>query len=238
MNRKEFINKNIRYNENLNPVAWENESLNPVIQARLLTIADMFIDSINIDDIEVQDIVLTGSNANFNWTKFSDFDVHIIIDFADFDREDVAAELFNAKKMLWNQTHDITIKGHDIELYVEDSATPAVSQGVYSLLNSEWIKKPKYQKPDINDFAVYVKAKALMQMIDSLVESGSKDQAEFQLLIDKIWKMRKSGLAKNGEYSTENLAFKILRNEGYLTKLRKANLELVDTELTIEQTVQ
>jgi hypothetical protein len=42
---------------------------------------------------------------------------------------------------------------------------------------------------------------------------------KIESLKDKIKKMRESGLETGGEYSTENLAFKLLRRRGELNTL-------------------
>jgi hypothetical protein len=47
-------------------------------------------------------------------------------------------------------------------------------------------------------------------------------------LKDRIMQIRKSGLEKEGEYSPENLAFKYLRNEKYIEKLKN----IVDTSFS------
>ena len=46
--------------------------------------------------------------------------------------------------------------------------------------------------------------------------------------------MRKSGLAEVGEFSTENMAFKLLRNDGSIDKLKKLKKEKVDKQLSLE----
>jgi len=48
--------------------------------------------------------------------------------------------------------------------------------------------------------------------------------------------MRGEGLAREGEFSVENLAFKVLRNMGYLDKIRQAAKDAEDDELTLEDT--
>lgn len=230
----DIVDKNIKYHSELNPKAWIGTTIKPEVRDRLLEIAEIFIDYLNLPELEIKDIVLTGSNANYNWTQFSDFDVHVIVDYRALAAENLVAELFRAKKELWNQAHDITIKQHDVELYVEDSAQPPVSQGIYSLQNDKWIKQPSYSVPDINDAAVESKVIDLMEMIDHLIETDSDDAESYQMLADKISKMRKAGLVRGGEYSVENLAFKVLRNEGYLDKLHDAKTKAMDRMLTIE----
>jgi predicted nucleotidyltransferase len=229
----DFVERNIKYNAVLNPAAWEGSSLKPEVRSALLHIADAFIEFLGID-LNVKHVVLTGSNANFNWTKFSDFDVHVVVDFKDLTCNNLAEELFRAKKELWSSKHDITIKGYDVELYVEDSNQPPVSQGIYDLTNDRWIKKPVRKEPEFNDNAVEAKAIDLMMMIDTLLDSGSTNVEEYNKYKDKIRKMRKAGLENGGEYATENLAFKILRNEGYLERLSDAARRVHDDQLTVE----
>ena len=234
MQESVLVDKNVKYHPHLNPVAWSNSQLRDNIKHQLLTIADQFIEFLNLPNLPIKDIVLTGSNANYNWTQYSDFDVHVIVDYTKVSDSDVALELFNTKKELWKMSHNISIKNHDVELYVEDTATPPVSQGVYSLVDAEWLRQPSYNKPAIDDAAIEAKVLDLMISIDSILDSDSDNVELLTKLIEKIRKMRKSGLAENGEFSVENLAFKIIRNEGYLSKLYTARREAVDRSLTIE----
>ena len=230
-----LLDKNVDYHHELNPVAWQGKELRSVVKTRLLVIAAAFVEFLNLPNLKIKDTVLTGSNANYNWTKFSDFDVHIVVDFALIESEDVVIELFNAKKELWNSTHSITIKGHDVELYVENTATPPVSQGVYSLITDEWLREPSYHKPATDDAAIEAKVMDLMFSIDELIDSNSNDIDDYNRLAAKIKKMRQSGLSEKGEFSTENISYKILRNEGYITRLYDAKKDLQDQNLTLEQ---
>ena len=89
------------YHEILNPVLWKDGKLDPEIKDKLLTIAAAFLDFIEIE-VDVHDITLTGSLANFNYTKHSDFDLHILTDFTDYNASsDLLKDYFNAKKKIW-----------------------------------------------------------------------------------------------------------------------------------------
>lgn len=222
---------NVGYHKQLNPAAWENGALRREVRLRLLTIAKIFIKYLEIPNFKAEDIVLTGSMANFNWTKFSDFDLHIVTDYNALECDDLAEAFYNAKKRIWNDEHDITINGHEVEMYVEDSASPPVSQGIFSILKNEWISKPTYSPPKINDAAVSAKANALAQLISKSLDGNEDD---LSTVIDKIYKMRQAGLDAHGEFSTENLAFKILRNQGYLDKLHRARTQAQDRRLSIK----
>ena len=106
-------------------------------------IADDFFDTLELPWVDVTDITLTGSLANYNWSKFSDVDLHILVKFEDVDEnEELVKEYFNSKKNLWNEKHDITIKGYDVELYMQDTHEPHVSSGIYSIMWDGWIVKP------------------------------------------------------------------------------------------------
>ena len=111
----------------LNPKVWENpddpksSKMKDKVRKGLLKIAEKFIDELG-EDVFVDDIVLTGSLSNFNWSEFSDFDLHIIINFEQFDEEsDLYKENFNLKKQIFNEKHDIKIYGFDVELYAQDA---------------------------------------------------------------------------------------------------------------------
>ena len=156
------------FHSELNPLIWTNKKLNPDIKEKLLEIAEAFIEFIDID-IDVEDITLTGSLANYNYTKYSDFDLHIVTDFTTYDADaDLLKDYFNAKKTVWNTTRDITIKGFDVELYVQNTSEPHHSTGVYSLKNDEWITEPKPtdDKAKIDKELVLKKKQAMLDIIN------------------------------------------------------------------------
>jgi hypothetical protein len=178
-------------------------------------------------EFEVDDVRLTGSMCNFNWTRFSDFDLHIVTDYNSLDCDDIAEALYNAKKTIWNDRHDITIDGYDVELYIEDTATPPHSAGMYSLLDNRWIIKPEYIDPKYDHAAVNNKVKASIDLLQKTIHRADSTE-DFDRAIGKIYNMRQSGLEAGGEFSTENLAFKVLRNMGWIERLRDARAEFID----------
>jgi hypothetical protein len=229
---KDFVKNNVAYHENLNPVAWQGNELRPEVRAKLLEIALAFTRYLEIPNFKVLDVVLTGSMANYNWTKFSDFDIHVVTRYSDLECDDLAEAFYRAKKQIWNDKHDIMIRGHEAELYVEDVVQPPVSAGVYSLLQNQWLDTPEYNPPSINDKAVNAKVKDLIKQIDTAVRSAD-DPMDIKRVQDKISKMRRAGLDAAGEFGTENLAFKILRNMGYLEKLSKNFVHQQDQDLSL-----
>ena len=119
----------------LNPKIWVGDKINSRVRLRLLDIADDFIDTLNIGWVKIKDIILTGSLANYNWSKYSDFDLHILINFKDVDeRTDFVKEYFDAKKNDWNNKHEnLKIYGFPVELYVQDTNDTHTESGIYSL---------------------------------------------------------------------------------------------------------
>jgi predicted nucleotidyltransferase len=127
----------------LNSQFWEDKKMKEEIRLRLLEIANDFIQSLPFD-VSVQDIVLTGSLANYNWSKYSDVDLHVIVDFDTIDENtELVKGFFDGMRMRWNDLHDITIKDHDVEIYVEDTAEEHRSTGVYSIVNNDWVVNPE-----------------------------------------------------------------------------------------------
>jgi hypothetical protein len=218
MRAGDFVKGNVAYNRQLSPVAWSGDELRLPVKVALLRAAKFFTDYLDIPDFRVIDVVLTGSMANYNYTKFSDFDLHVVTSYSELECDDLAEAFYRAKKSIWNDRHDITIGGHDVELYVEDVEQPPVSAGVYSLLQDRWLKRPEYNPPSIDDRAINLKVSDLAKQIDVAVDRAD-DPADISRITDKLRKMRRSGLDTTGEFGVENLTYKILRNLGYLDKL-------------------
>lgn len=224
----------IEYHDQLNPKLWnEDMELEDQVHVKLLEIANEFIDYLDVP-IDVEDIIITGSNANYNWTSESDIDLHIVIDLDAFRDEcpDLTDDFFMSKKTLWNEHHDIEIYGHDVELYVQDDDEVHIATGVYSVLNDKWIKVPDYIPPTYDSEDVKAKADEFKALIDKVI-SGDGSSEEVKRVKEKIRKMRRAGLRQAGEYSTENLAFKELRNSGYLEKLSDYSKEIYSDELSL-----
>lgn len=230
MQLKEFAESPlVRVNRKLNPKIWEGDRLKPEVRGKLIKIARVFEEFIGIE-LDVIDYTITGSNANYTWTEYSDLDLHIIIDGIPSDEQ---RELYNAKKALWSEQHDIKIKGLPVECYVQGEGEPHHSTGVYSLSQDDWVTVPKKSKPSVDDTAITAKKESLIH--DYEVAMMSNEISKLRAIKEKITKMRKSGLEEAGEWSTENLVFKTLRNLGIIDKLNDKIRDLEDEELSLEQ---
>jgi hypothetical protein len=223
--RSDFITVNKR----LNPKIWDGDSLDPAVAQKLKEIADAFQEFIGID-LDVVDYTITGSNANYTWTDHSDLDLHIIIEGLPSDE---ARELFNAKKALWAEQHNITIKGLPVECYVQGQEEKHHSTGVYSIADNQWLVEPQKIKPEVDDSAVEAKKDSLIHDIETALLS--KDLNKLRAVKERLTKIRKSGLERAGEWSVENLVFKILRNLGLIDEITDKIRELEDQELSLEQ---
>lgn len=227
INELSLSQKNIQYHSDLNPACWNGWAMKPNVRVRLIDIAQLFVDYLELPEFEIDDVRLTGSMCNFNWTKYSDFDLHIVTDYSALQCDDIAEALYQAKKTIWNNKHNITINNHDVELYIEDSAKPPTSIGMFSIIDNKWISKPEYINPKYDYSDVDRKAKGLIDLIQKTIHhSNSVD--DYERTIAKVYKMRQSGLDTGGEFSTENLAFKTIRNLGWLDKLRTAQDKFID----------
>jgi len=220
----------VTVNRRLNPKIWDQDELDPMVKAKLKEIAAAFQEFVGID-LDVVDYTITGSNANYTWTEYSDLDLHIIISGTPTDEQ---RELFNAKKALWAEQHSITIKGLPVECYVQGNDEEHHSTGVYSLLHKTWLIEPKKVKPTIDDKAVDAKKDAVEHEIERALLS--KDLEQLRSVKERITKMSKAGLTRAGEWSVENLVFKVLRNLGLIDQITEKIQELEDQQLSLEQT--
>lgn len=225
-----YVRSNLNYNHQLSSKAWSKNRLLPEVRYKLLNAAKFFIDSLNVPGFRVLDVVLTGSMANYNYTRFSDFDVHVVTDYNDLECDDRAEEFYRAKKTVWNNIHDIIVRGHEVEMYVEDINQPPVSGGVYSLIDDKWLHVPSYDPPKINDRAVNLKVEDIIHHIEAVIRSAD-DPEDIRRVVDKLRRMRRSGLDAGGEFSVENLTFKIIRNLGYIDRLEREYNNQIDTNL-------
>ena len=183
----------------------------------------------------IDDIRLTGSLANYNYSQHSDIDLHIVINFSNISGDiDLVRGFFASKRIVWNRKHDITVKGYEIEVYVEDLSEEHYSTGVYSITNDEWVVKPSSEKPTLDLDAATKKADHLKGEIDAAVESSQK-LADLKRMKGKIKRLRRCGLESGGEYSIENLAFKMLRSAGYLKKLNDAYVREYDRSYSLPE---
>jgi len=220
---------------------WDgDEKIHPGVKAALMDIVDEFIERLDLD-AEIKDIIMTGSLANYNWSKFSDIDLHIIVDFKEVnDNEELVRRFFDAVRSNWNKTHDIKVKGHEVELYVQDENEPHVSTGVYSLMNDKWLVKPNKVKPFIDKKTAKKKAADIEREVDkvaSILYDGNHEAAldKAAYLKEKIKTMRQAGLEKAGVFSPENLAFKMLRRSEALSKLHDVYIKAYDQALSLDQ---
>lgn len=222
----------------------EGYKLNKEVRDKLLEISDSFIEFTGVDFF-IHDLILTGSLANYNWSEYSDVDLHIMVDMNELNDDmeisstalrDIVKEFFDTKKNIWNQTHDVKIKNFDVELYVQDINEEHISSGVYSILNDEWIIEPSMKKEKIDKDNILKKGEYFAKLIDGVIESsgdGKDVSGEIKSIKDKLKKFRKSGLESGGEYSYENLTFKLLRRNGYIGKLADLNVAVKDKKLSL-----
>lgn len=209
------------------------------VREKLLQIANEFIDFIGVP-LLIEDVIFTGSLANYNWSEYSDIDLHVVCDFIQFSDTELSLyeELFKVKKTIFNTNHNIKIFGYEVELYVQNASEAHFSSGVYSVLYDEWDVKPEKEDSNIDTKILKSKITHWKSQIDTVVDNATeKDIDEAREYIkkfkEKLKKYRSSGLKKEGEYSYENLVFKYLRRSDYLEKLFNLENNLLDKELSL-----
>tara|TARA_R110000744_G_scaffold244220_1_gene361110 strand:- start:1348 stop:2259 length:912 start_codon:yes stop_codon:yes gene_type:complete len=225
--------------DDLNREIWyKNNELKSEISEKLLRIANDFYEKLGLP-APILDITFTGSMANYNWTDKSDIDLHIVIDYTSVDenQELVRGYLMEAKTN-WNRTHEIRIKGHEVEIYVQDSNEPHHSTGVYSISNDEWEVTPVREEFEVSEDAIRQKTEGIknyINMIEKLqtAEKYEEVYGDTDRLRSKLADYRSAGLEAGGEFSVENLVFKALRNSGELEKLSDLKRQAYDSMMSV-----
>tara|TARA_Y100001970_G_C14136985_1_gene804842 strand:- start:146 stop:850 length:705 start_codon:yes stop_codon:yes gene_type:complete len=226
--------KTLTPHRNLHPKIWQDKKIDKQIRQKLLKIAYDFYVFLDIS-APILDITLTGSLANFNYTDQSDIDLHLIIDYASVDDNiELVENYMRAKKTVWNDKHNITIKGHEVELYAQNSSEEHHSTGVFSILYDEWINTPVMGGARINLDAAKKKARSMMAQIDNMLKSPNR-MKKIENMKEKLRDMRSAGLKRAGEYSSENLAFKLLRRTGYIKKMYDAYDKDYDSNMSLDE---
>lgn len=229
----EAVELTLKYHDILNPKLWDDDQLKSEVRNKLLIIAHTWAGFAKIPKDAIIDVILVGGNANYNYTEFSDIDLHLVIDTKKMPDCKLLDEYLRDKKQLWGLMHDIKIYGHDVELYAQDRSTPyTLKQGVYSIKNNGWISKPEKECPKLDDPVVKSKLEQYKQKINILIDSEA-DNAAFESLKNKFREMRAAGLKRAGEFSMENLVFKELRNQGDLERLSNYLISKQDKELSL-----
>jgi len=219
------------------PNIWDGEELNSRVREALLLIAQEFYNTLGVD-AGLEDVRFTGSLANFNYTSKSDLDLHLVIDFSKVDENsELVKNYFDAKRVLWNKKHIITVKGYEVEVYIENEGEKHISTGIYSVSDNEWIVKPSQVEGEADLDAANKKAGTIKKEIDAAI--NSEDNLEhLRKIKEKIKKMRQCGLEEGGIFSAENIAFKILRNDGDINRLSSAITKEYDRQHSLPEEVR
>ena len=223
----------INFHDEYNPWLFDGDKLKPVIKKQLETIADDFVEFMGIPGLAIEDIIITGSNVAYTYTSHSDLDLHLLVDFAKLPNSDVYKELFNAKKSLYNDTYEITIRDIPVELYVQDTAQPHVSLGEYSLYKDMFTRIPTKKRANLDEISAASKFERLEEMCLLALKSNDIDKVKH--VLDIIKRYRQSGLDNKGEFGPENLAFKAIRSKGYFQALFNHRNKLRAEQLSLEE---
>lgn len=225
------LNEKFEKHDTLNPKLWANNILLPEVKEKIIEIIEEFLSTIDLD-IKIIDARIVGSQASFNYTEYSDLDVHLITNFELMDAsEEILTILYNVLKTKFNKDYDITIKGINVELYIEDMKASAISNGIYSIFNSQWVKFPE-KLDSIPEINTDNEVRQWKDRINNIIQFGNPESIE--KTIDDLYILRKDSLDIDGEYGKGNQIFKDIRNAGLIDDLKTAYKKKKSKELTLE----
>ena len=217
------IDPNPHHHE-LNPIIWDDNTMRTDVRFKLLRIARNFIEFLEVPNLKLKDVTLSGSSAGYNYSEYSDIDLHLVVN---------SNELYTAQKVQYNNTYNLHIKNIPVELYVQPVEQLHHSAGIYSVLDNRWIIKPEHVEPITDPKDIKAKARNYAGKINSAMRSNNLTKCRNAM--DDLKRLRKAGLETGGEQSVENLAFKLLRARGQIGKLSKYITKLESAELSLEE---
>jgi predicted nucleotidyltransferase len=229
----------IEYHKNLNPKFWLNNHLKNSIRKNLLNLGKYYFKTLELDSkVKLKDIIFTGSLANYNYTDSSDIDLHIVIDYKDVsDDVEFVMNYFLQKRAAWESSNDVKIDNYPVEIYVQDTNEQTVGKGaIYSILNNKWIKKPKYKLPDVDRHLITQKVNKYLDILNkiSMMKDSLKKIDSYNKVLKKIKKERGEATQKEGEFSVNNLVFKVLRNKKVFDTIKDNKKEIVNNVFSIK----
>lgn len=226
----------------LNSDFFDGDKLKKIEREKLLGLAKKFIKTLDIDKFKIIDIVMTGSNTNYNYTNESDVDIHILTDYSLINKDkDFVKNFFISKKDNWANKYEITMHKHPIEFFVQDFEQPREWSAEYSLVKNKWINKPKIDNIEIDEKTIESKAKLIMDDIDETIksydgENHDKVLSKLDKINSKIKNMRVKSLNdKKSEFAEGNLIFKLLRNNNYFDKIQEFKKKVLQGEYGLKE---
>lgn len=221
----------IEIHDELNPKIWNGDQLDPDVRSKVLEIVEEFKEYVEVP-MEVVDVHILGSNASYNYTQYSDLDVHIVVNFEMMgDCSEILQAYYDTERSSFNDKYDISIHGVNVEMYVEDVKANTVSNGIYSVYKDEWIKYPQ-RLDKIPDIDLDPELSETIANIREILNGNDLDAVKD--LINELYLMRKNSLATDGEYGKGNQIFKEIRNQGLLDELKDEMYKLTSQELSLE----
>lgn len=229
-----IIEESIEKHDTLNPKIWNSDNtLKKEVKEKIDEIVDTFKENLLEDgvDLKIKDVIICGSNANYNYTENSDIDIHIISDTKDLDcNKKHLPIIYNAYKKMFNDSYGIEFYDTEVEIYVENDKTGVTSGGIYSVKDNKWLKEPSMvEVPEVDEKEFEEELSKWEDECNEILynlEDIEDSIKNIDTILDELYEMRQDSIQKEGEFSIGNLVFKELRNKGFLTNLKEVKKEL------------
>lgn len=181
--------ENIEYHPNLNPILYENNKLVKTVRKSLLNIVNQFEADLLEKDLKlpVKDIIIIGSNADYNYTGDSDIDLHILIDLPEESKQLL---FLDEAKMFNNRYYQIRVLNIPVEIYVEDykdyNDLSNATSGVYSLTEDRFLVEPMHLEADDVTQDILDKVKEKVSNLTINYYNNYLQKIENNLLLDRF----------------------------------------------------
>ena len=186
----------------LEPKVWNFDgTININVKTQILGKLNKFIEAqgYSAKDI-INKIYIVGSLTSYQYNKLTDLDTHVYLNLRNMlgifkgNEEDLIELIDKSWRKTLNKAESELIEGtqHPLEFYFEipEDLSVAPSDGVYDLLNDEWLKEPKVITVDFDVDKLYPeiinKAKEIAKELDIQIGELKRDVTDAEMIQEMI----------------------------------------------------
>lgn len=228
-----YIDESMQRHDALESTYWDGDKMRPEVQASLKKTGLQYFGRLEqkLPCVKLKDILFTGSLSNYNYTSFSDVDLHLTVDIADCKCKALVSEYITLMNYYHHETEEEVFLRRPMQVTVIMANQDKGQDSRYSVLQAKWVVMPEpgrkvpYSKQALSDYVMAYHEQ--IRELKALFHTDPKafDCERAQSLFSKLKQERAAGLkGARGYDSIENTAYRVIRSVGDLSTLYDLSL--------------